>query len=48
MQDILRPHMLKKEFGVLTKKCENKLKHETEAEGPGLSASFSCLAHCNV
>ena len=36
--------MHKKEFWILTNKCGNKLKHETEAEGPWPWASFSCLS----
>ena len=32
--DILRQHMHKKEFWILTNKCGNNLKHENEAEGP--------------
>ena len=31
-QNILLQHMHKKEFWILTKKCENILKHENEAE----------------
>ena len=31
--DILRQHMHKKEFWILTNKCGNKLKHETKAKG---------------
>ena len=34
---MLHQHMHKKEFGILTNKCGNKLKHETEAEGHGPS-----------
>jgi hypothetical protein len=33
-QNILRQHMHKKEFWILTIKCGNKLKHENEAERP--------------
>jgi hypothetical protein len=33
-QNILRQHMHKKEFLILTIKRGNKLKHENEAEGP--------------
>jgi hypothetical protein len=33
-QNILLQHMHKKDFGILTIKCGNKLKHENEAEGP--------------
>jgi hypothetical protein len=33
-QNILRQHMYKNEFWILTIKCGNKLKHENEAEGP--------------
>ena len=43
-QNILRQHMHKKEFGILTIKHGNKLKHENEDEGHGPSASVSCLS----
>ena len=43
-QNILRQHLHKKEFGILTIKHENKLKHENEAEDHGSSASVSCLS----
>ena len=43
-QNILCQHMPKTEFGILTIKHANKLKHENEAEGHGPSASFSCLS----
>jgi hypothetical protein len=43
-QNILRQHMHKKEFWILTIKCGNKLKHENEAKGSGSLASFSCLS----
>ena len=33
-QNILRQHMHKNEFWILTNKCGNKLKNEIEAEGP--------------
>ena len=36
-QNIRRQHMHKKEFGILTIKLGNKLKHENEAEGHGPS-----------
>ena len=42
-QNILRQHMHKIEFWILTIKCGNKLKHENKAKGPGPLASFSCL-----
>ena len=42
-QNILRQHMHKKEFGILTNKCRNNLKHEMRLRSHGLSASFSCL-----
>ena len=43
-QDILRQHMHKTKFGILTIKHGNKLKHENEAEGHGPSAPVSCLS----
>ena len=43
-QKILRQHMHKKEFGILTIKHGNKCKHENEAEGHNPSASVSCLS----
>ena len=36
-QNMLRQHTHKEEFGILTNKCGNKLKNETEAEGHGPS-----------
>ena len=33
-QNILLQHMHKKEFWILTNKCENNLKHKNEAEKP--------------
>ena len=33
-EHILRQHVHKKEFWILTTKCGNKRKHENEAEGP--------------
>ena len=41
-QNILRQHMHKEEFGILTIKHGNKLKHENEVEGHGPSASVLC------
>ena len=35
-QNVLRQHMHKKEFWILTNKCGNNLKHENEAEEPWL------------
>ena len=35
-QNILLQHMHKKEFWILTNKCENNNKHENEAEEPWL------------
>ena len=43
-QNILRQHMHKKEFWILTIKHGNKLEIENEAEGHGTSASVSCLS----
>ena len=42
-QNILLQRMHKKELWILTKKCGNNLKHESEAGGHWHSASFSCL-----
>jgi hypothetical protein len=39
-KNILRQHMHKKEFWILTIKYGNKLKHENEAEGPSLVFVF--------
>ena len=33
-QNILRQHMHKREFWILTNKCANNVKHENEAEAP--------------
>ena len=41
---MLRQHMHRKVFGILTIKHENRIKHESEAEGHGPSASVSCLS----
>ena len=41
-QNIFPQNMHKKEFGILTIKHGNKLKHENEAQGHGPSASVSC------
>ena len=35
-QNVLLQHMHKKEFGILTNKCGNNLKHGNEAEWPWL------------
>ena len=43
-QNILRQHMHKKEFGIMTMEHGNKLKRENEAEGHGPSASVSYLS----
>ena len=48
-QNILLPHMLKKEFCILTNKCGNNLKHENEAENPwpfGLVFMFKIIYTC--
>ena len=43
-QNILRQHMHKKEFWILTIKYGNKLKHEKEAEAPGLVFVFKLIS----
>ena len=44
-QNILLQHMHKKEFWILTNKCENNLKHENEAEEPWILVGYIVLGH---